>query len=215
MRGKLGWKAWTGGIAVAFAASLCIFLVLLQTEKKALADYEKVTVYRAATAIPKGKVLEEANYAAYLESVELQVGTVPESALSSPEQITMLASKYDIEAGTILTVGMFEPVDEILEEMEEPVTAGFRAEDLYQVVGGVLRSGDRIHIYTVSETGEARLVWENIYVQQVFDGSGTQIESGDDASSAQRINVYLEADDVERFYSELAQGTLRVVKVCR
>lgn len=215
MRGKLGWKAWTGGIAVAFAASLCIFLILLQTEKKALADYEKITVYRAAMEIPKGKVLEAANYETYLEPVELQVGTVPESALSSPDQITMLGARIDIEAGTILTVGMFEPVDEILENMEEPVTAGFRAEDLYQVVGGVLRSGDRIHIYTVSEDGEARLIWENIYVQQVFDGSGVQIESGDDTSSAQRINVYLEAADVECFYSELAKGTLRVVKVCR
>ena len=36
-------------------------------------------------------------------------------------------------------------------DMTQPVVAGFKADDLYQVVGGVLRSGDRINIYQVNE----------------------------------------------------------------
>lgn len=36
---------------------------------------------------------------------------------------------------------MLESEEQITGEMEEAVIAGFRAEDLYQAVGGVLRAG--------------------------------------------------------------------------
>lgn len=91
--------------------------------------------------------------------------------------------------------------------------AGFKAEDLYQVVGGVLRAGDRIHIYSMSEEGEALPAWSNVYVREVFDQAGNRIVSGDTAAAAQRVNIYLDKKDVEAFYSRLASGTLRVVRV--
>lgn len=46
---------------------------------------------------------------------------------------------------------MFTAVNDITKDMTQPVVAGFKADDLYQVVGGVLRSGDRINIYQVNE----------------------------------------------------------------
>ena len=104
---------------------------------------------------------------------------------------------------------------ELIEEhtvVSEPVVAGLRAEDLYQVVGGVLRAGDRIHIYRVDEEGKAVLAWENVYVQGVFDQSGTAISNEDRNTAAQRINVYLDKKVVEEFYSQLNAGALRIVK---
>lgn len=125
----------------------------------------------------------------------------------------MMSAVYDIEEGTLLTKGMFEPMTEVLREMKEPVIASFKAEDLYQVVSGTLRSGDRIHIYQVDEAGEVTLGWENIFVQQVFDHSGLAISCEDLASAAQRINVYMDKDCMEEFYAKLATGSLRAVKV--
>ena len=107
---------------------------------------------------------------------------------------------------------MFETKNEITAQMEEPVVAGLRADDLYQVVGGVLRAGDRIHIYRVNEEGEAELAWENVYVQGVFDQSGTAISNDDRDTAAQRINVYLDKKVIEEFYSQLNAGALRIVK---
>lgn len=49
-------------------------------------------------------------------------------------------------------------------------------------------------------------------MQQVFDSSGNSIPAQDKESSAARINIVLEEDSVEQFYSELAGGSLRVVK---
>lgn len=205
------WKM--GGMAAALIAAVAVFAVMLQLEKSVLTKYEKGTVYAAAAEIPKGQIITTENMSLYFQEKSLDKSCIPESALCSPEQVTGLAAVFDIEQGVLLSEGMFETLEEVLAEMKEPVVAGFKAEDLYQVAGGVLRAGDRIHIYSVSEEGEARLVWDNIYVQQVFDQAGSRIANGDMTTAAQRINIYLDKRDVEAFYSELAGGTLRVVRV--
>lgn len=211
---QIGSKLWTGSILAALIAAVTIFVVLLQLEKKVLSEYEKGTVYVAAVEIPKGVAVLESNRDQYFKTVELDVKRIPQTALQSCEQLVGLVAATTIEEGVFLTEGMFERENVITKDMDEPVIAGFKAEDLYQVAGGVLRAGDRIHIYTVSESGIAGLIWENVFVQQVFDSGGNVIAPGNTTSAAQRINVYFDAGDIERFYTELARGTLRVVKVC-
>ncbi len=203
---------WTGGIAAAFAASAAVFLLMLQIEKHALADYEKGTIYVAAREIPEGTLLTEQNIAGYLEQRELDESCIPETALSEGSALSGKFAVFSIEKGVLLTEGMFDTLEEVTQNMKEPVIAGFKAEDLYQVVGGVLRAGDVVHIYAVAEDGQARLVWQNVFVEQVFDGAGNTISNEDRATSAQRVNVYLDKEDVEEFYTQLAGGSLRVVK---
>ena len=213
-----GWKI--GGVVAALVAAVAVFGVMLQLEKSTLTKYERGTVYVAAVEIPRGQLITEENRGLYFQEKSLDKSLIPETALDSPEQVTGLAAIFDVEPGVLLSGGMFEVLDEVLKDMAEPVVAGFKAEDIYQVAGGVLRAGDRIHIYAVtedkvSEEKQAVLVWDNIYVQEVFDQAGTRIANGDTVTAAQRINVYLDKKDVETFYSELASGTLRAVKVCR
>lgn len=207
------WKA--GGMAAALVAAVAVFAVMLQLEKSALTKYEKGTVYTAAAEIPKGQLITAENLNLYFQEKSLDKSCIPNSALCSPEQVTGLAAVFDIEQGVLLSEGMFETLDDVLDGMKEPVVAGFKAEDIYQVAGGVLRAGDRIHIYSVSEEGQAVLVWNNVYVQEVFDQTGTRIVNGDSVTAAQRINIYLDKKDVEAFYSELANGALRVVRALR
>lgn len=203
----------TGGVIAALLSAVAVFAVMVQMEKNILTQYEKGMIYVASTEIPKGEVVTEDNYTRFFTAQQLDSSCIPVSAISSPDQIRGLVAKTDIEQGVLLTAGMFEPLNEVLEAMEKPVIAGFKAEDLYQVVSGVLRSGDRVNIYSVKEE-EVTLVWQNVFVQQVFDASGTSIAGGDTVTAAQRINVYLDQEDVERFYGELAAGSLRVVKNC-
>ena len=207
------WKA--GGTIAALVAAVAVFIVMLQIEKSVLAEYEKGTVYVAAERIPKGRLVTENDYSVYFREQETDISCIAASALRSPQQLAGLAAKFDIEPGVILTEEMFESLNEIWEQMEEPVIAGFKADDLYQVVGGTVRPGDRIHVYRVNEDKEAVLIWENVYVAEVFDQTGNRIESDNSNAAAQRINVYLDKADVAPFYAELAAGTLRVVKVCK
>lgn len=266
------WKR--GGIVAALFAALAVFAVMLQLEKNTLTKYERGDIFVAVKEIPKGQMVTAENREQYFVQKQLDRSCIPETALCSPEEAEGLAAAFDIAAGTLLTAEMFESLDEILGEMENPVIAGFKADDLYQVVGGVLRAGDRIHIYRILDEAEAEtegtfaaaggsageylgeyseeysmetenlsedgrmwyaaddsagkeeethrtagkraaLIWENVYVQDVFDQSGNRIQSGDTETGAQRVNVYLDKADVEAFYAELAAGTLRVVKDCK
>lgn len=201
-----------GGVVAALVASVAIFITMVRMEKNILTQYEKGTIYTAATEIPKGQLITADNYQQYFSEQQLDKSCIPPTALSSPAQVTGLVAVYDIEPGILLTGGMFQELNSILKKMREPVVAGFKAEDIYQVAGGVLRAGDRVNIYSVKE-GETGLVWSNVFVQQVFDASGTAIPNGDTVTAAQRINVYLNVAEVQDFYTELAGGSLRVVKL--
>lgn len=207
-------KVWTGSIVAALVAALAVFTAMLQIEKKTLADYEKGTVLVAACEIPKGQRITAANCGSCFEERELDQSFIPDTALTSVEQVQDMTAAAAIDKGVLLTSGMFERREDVLSGMQEPVIAGFRAEDIYQVVGGTLRAGDRIHIFRVDEEGEASLIWSDIYVREVFDQAGTSIACEDEVTAAQRINVYLDKKDIAAFYSELEAGSLRVVRKC-
>jgi len=214
-RKKWNWMKIKVGAGIAgIAAAVAVFTVLLQIEKSAMEQYEKAYVCMAATDIPEGEVITEKNSGLYLELVEMEIRYIPTTALRRIEAAEGLAAVFDVEKGVFLTVGMFEDKEEILGNMEEPVIAGFKADDIYQVAGGVLRAGDRIHLIQITNEG-AELLWENIYVQSVFDQSGVEIPNADTVKAAQRVNVYLDKEDVEEFYDTLTSGTVRVVKVCK
>lgn len=201
-------------MVAAFIAAAGIYIALIEIEKNALRIYEREPVYVAAAEIPKGMVITEHNALDFLTVAEMEKKMVPKNALKSLDGIKGLAATYSISQGTSLTTDMFQTYEQITSQMDQPVIVGLKAEDLYQVVGGVLRQGDKIHIYTVSEDGTASLNWKDIYVQQVFDNSGNPVDAAAPAASAPRINIYLDAENVELFYSELERGSLRVVKVC-
>ena len=203
----------TGASLAALVAAVATFVILMQVEKSVLTQYEKGIVYTASKAIAKGQMITEENYMQYMTQREMDKNMIPDTALTEPAQVRGMAAAYDVEEGVLLTGGMFEELDEILAGMEEPVIAGVKAEDIYQVAGGMLRAGDRIHIYTVRD-GKAVLAWEEVYVQQVFDASGKGISNTDSSTVAQRMNVYQDKRDNEAFYTELAGGSLRAVKVC-
>ncbi len=207
-------RFWNGGIVVALFAAVAVFSVMLQMEKNVLTQYEKGNIYVAKQEIPKGLLLTKENCSEYMEIREVDKNCISPTALSDVEQISDMAAIADIEKGVLLSKGMFEEISHITKEMQEPVIAGFKAEDMYQVVGGTLRAGDRIHIYNVDEEGFVTLNWSDIYVQEVFDNTGTKIGNDDESTATQRINVYMDKADIEEFYSGLETGTLRVVKVC-
>lgn len=205
------WK--TGGILAALCASVAVYGAMVYTEKEILTQYEKASIYTAVKEIPKGTVITAKNRNNFLEVKQLDKSCIPSTALTDAGWEEGMAAVYHIDCGTLLTEGMFETPEEMTAGMEEPCVAGFKAEDLYQVAGGVLRQGDKIHIYSVSQEGDTELIWENVYVQAVFQQTGVGISPGDTSSSAHRVNIYLDRAEVPRFYSELAGGSIRVVKV--
>lgn len=208
---RLSQKRKVGGAVAALLAAFTVYAVMLQTEKSILTKYEKATVYVVAEKVTKGQLITEGNLERFFQLAEVDQNCVSVLSLCDPKDLVGRIAACDMEVGAVPTPGMFLLQRDILAQLKEPVIAGFKAEDLYQVIGGVLRAGDRIHIYTVNEE-ETTLLWENVFVQCAFDQAGNRIENGDETTAAQRLNVYLNKADVETFYSGLAGGSLRVVK---
>jgi len=208
-------KLWMGSIVAALLCAVAVFMIMLQIEKNMLSRFEKANVLAAVCEIPRGQVINEENWKTYICVKEVDKSCIASASICEIADVCTMSALYDIEEGTLLTKGMFEPLQEVLSEMKEPVIASIKADDLCHLAGGILRPGDRIHIYRVSDLGEVMIGWENVFVQQVFDHSGLAISGDDRASAAQRINVYMDKDSMEEFYAQLATGSLRAVKVLR
>ena len=205
-------KVLPGIVGAAFAASVITFFLLLKLEESALQDYEKTLVWVTAAQLSRGTEITEQNVHSYFTQVELERARVPEGGCISPDALVGMRTVIGLARGTILQAEMFTSEGVYAELLREPVIAGCRAEDLYQLDNGILRKGDRIHIY-IAQEGEIRLLWENVRVYQTFDSVGNGIGADDQMTAAARINILLEKEDAEIFYRELERGVLRVVKV--
>ncbi len=202
-------------IVSAFLASVVTFVVLLNVEKNILSNYERGNVWVLQEEMPAETECTEENLLRYFGQASVDKGMIPDGSIASPEALVGMRSRITLSKGCIVTLGMFTGEKDVLASMTEPVIAGCKAEDLYQLVSGTLRKGDRIHLYTVDEeSGEMWLLRENVLVYEVFDSAGKEIASNDGETAAARINIVLEKEDAEVFYGELYKGSLRVVKVC-
>lgn len=207
-------RALPGIILAAFTAALISYVALLNVEKNALSAYEKAECWILAETLEKGTEITADNAALLFRCAQVDVRHIPQGAVMNPETLAGSQAAITIPQGSIATDAMFTQQGSYRAALENPVIAGCKAEDLYQLVSGTLRSGDRIHIYTVDEEmGDAYLIWDNVMVYQTFDSGGNLIPPQDTVSAAARINVLLEEGNAELFYSELYKGSLRVVKL--
>ena len=205
---------WPGVILVSFLAALVTFFVMLQVEKNALSAYEKVVVWCAKSELAMGTEITTVNVEEFFEQKEIDKNQMPDKVVVSLEEIVGKQVAITIPKGSILVTTMLSDVERGLKLLEHPVVVGCKGEDLFQMVSGVLRKGDLVHIYTVDEEMEQTyLLWENIQVYQVFDASGKLIPATDNTTPATRVNLLLEKGNAEHFFNELNRGSLRLVQV--
>lgn len=205
---------WPGVILVAFVAALVSFLIMLQVEKNALSAYEKVVVWCVQKELTKGTLITEQNWSEYFVQVEIDKNIAPEKMVTLPEEVWEKEAQIVVPKGAVISSTMFADMEQHVDKLQNPVVAGCKGEDLFQMVSGVLRKGDLVHIYTVDEEGQQTyLLWENVPVYQVFDAAGNVIASTDNTTPAARVNLLLEKGRTEQFYNELSNGSLRLVQV--
>ena len=205
-------KVKLGIFIAALITAAGVFAMMTYLQRQALSDFEKKDIYVAASDIPRGVVLDEANAKDYLIMKSVDAGSIPDNGTLDPDMITGLSPVYDIGKGTLLTDSMFDSSGALLASMSDPVLAGFRTDDLSKAVSGSLRAGDRVDIYSTDpETGEGFLLCADVYVESGYDSSGNRVN---DEKPAVMFNIYLESSDTAVFYEGLASGSLYVVKRC-
>ena len=205
---------WPGVIVVSFLAALITFMIMLQVEKNALSAYEKVSVWCTKKEVIKGTEITPQNVEEFFVQLEIDKNKVPDKYIVLPDEVMGKQLDITMPKGSILVTTMFADVEREMDLINNPVVVGCKGEDLFQLVSGVLRKGDRVHIYTVDEDMEQTyLLWENVTVYEVFDTAGKSIPSTDSATPAARVNLLLEKGRAEMFFNELNSGSLRLVQV--
>lgn len=213
MRVKGKRSAISAGLVItAFLAAAIVYALLLYSEKKAMATEVKLKVCVAKCEVPAGTDINDVTATQYFELRDIYVSAVPENALISVGGAAGKTATYSISKGTVVTDGMFRESDLGSKWMEEPVLLGFKVDDIYQVAGGILRSGDMVHIYIIDDEGEAVLRWENVCIEDSFDSAG-EILQQTQTGRATRFNIFFEKKDVEEFYTRLDSGAIRIVKL--
>lgn len=214
VRKKRSGRFFPGVIVIAFAAAFLSFFLLVHIEKSMLSNYEKATVWVAAANLQKSLEITESNSFSCFVQMQVDKKLVPAGAVEDISSLEEFRTVLAIPQGTILLETMFTGESSYIEKMGQPIIAGCKSEDLYQVVSGTLRKGDFVNIYTVNqEMEETYLLWENVLVYQTFDASGNLIPPEDTVTAAARINLLMEERYAEQFYNEIAKGSLRMVKI--
>lgn len=207
-------RIFPGVIVVAFIASAITFFLLLHIEKSILSNYEKGTVWVASGDLQKSLEISSANLETCFVQIEVDKQQIPESVITDVNTLKGSRTVFTIPEGTILSASMFTNDESYENNMVQPIIAGCKADDLFQAVSGILRKGDFVNIYTVNdEMGETYLLWENVLVYQTFDNAGNMIAPEDTSTAAARMNLLIEEGYAEQFYTEINNGSLRMVKV--
>lgn len=205
-------KVQTGLIITAFAAAAIIYAAMIIVEKKTLAAEGKTEVFSVVKEIPEETVINAENWDEYIEIKDMYVSAIPADRVMSKQDAEGMVTRINIPEGTILTSDMLRKPEIGNEGMNEPVLLGFKADDIYQVIGGKLRTGDLVHIYIVDEEGNTILRWSNVTIEEAFDSSGNTLGKNDEGK-ALRFNIFMEKSDAPEFYNLLDSEKIRIVRV--
>ncbi|MGN1188551.1 MAG: hypothetical protein ACI4R6_08650, partial [Lachnospiraceae bacterium] len=167
--------------------------------------------------VDKETVITAENVGVYFTLQVRESNSLPEGYITNSGMLVGKILSRDYVKNEIITMSGFTDIDERIAGIENPVEVSFNAGNLSQVAGGVLRAGDYINIWSVSEGAgydRSNIIAEPIcryaYVSRVFSASGEEVRNDDkDGHAATVINIIIPSDMEEKFNIALTKGTLR------
>jgi len=206
------------GVMVLYAALVAVQSAAVNDHK----NYE-VAAYISSGNILKDTKITEQNVSELLRAVTRDSRTIPEDYITDPMLLVGQYAKKDIEHMEIICVSGFQLLI-MSEGIENPVEVSFCVNNYDQVVGGILREGDRINLYVVrkeksvsmSEEIISESIIKNTYITKSFTNTGMEVrrEDKDNSNTPTTVfNVYIPMDKEESFHKAVIEGTLRVSKI--
>ena len=201
----------------SFFVAFALYTLMLFVERVMLKDKEYVGLYVTASAVDRETVITAENMHIYFTLQEREADSLPEGYITDLGLLDGKILCRDYVKNEVITMSGFTDIDERISGIEKPVEVSFSAGNLSQVAGGVLRAGDYINIWSVSEGAgydRSAIIAESIcqyaYVSRVFSASGEEVKSDDrDGHGATVINIIIPSEMEEKFNIALSKGTLR------
>ena len=204
-------KVWPVVLCLLLAAG--IFLLLLNVEKRQMAQFEKGSVVVAIADVAEGTEITEKNLTVLFAVEERPLTDIPAAAYLEAEDLLGQYTQSGIDAGNMITKSM---LGELRKSYGDSVLLGINMESLDQSVAGTLRAGDLVSIFTVIiDEGKNILVEKalgNVTIERSYTSAGAAILKEDSDSIAQYITIPVHRDAVGQFYQAIEKGRIEVVK---
>ncbi len=198
--------------------TLVLYSAMIFVERRLLKTEEHVSVYVAKETVEKNTIVTMENIGELFSLEERRTDWLPDGSVSDAGQLLGMTVKYGYGRNEIVTIGGLSASDMRVEGIERPVEVSLDAGSLSQVVGGIIREGDRINIWSLSKRNEnggsimeAEKICDYAYVTRVFTAAGVQVgQAGQDSAAATVVNIVIPESKEEEFNIALERGTLRV-----
>lgn len=199
-----------------FSLGLAIiaYIALISVEKSLLEDYTPCKILRAKTNIEENTEFTEENVQEYFYSDEIPSRLKSIHTVDTYDKLIGTISAIAFEEGDIVSSTRLIKKNDILMNINNPVEVSFKASDLSQVVGGILRQGDVINISVINSVSKLNTeVLNQAYVEKVFDTNGQKIEKTQKQASAVILNIIIDSDEVKQFNEKISLGQVRVSRI--
>jgi len=222
--GKKNTRMKTRILAFCVLGFLILYVALVSIESAVVNEYKnyEVTAYIPAHSIEKNTKVTKENVHDLFQEVIRDRRIIPEDSVSDPVYLIGQYAKKEIGSMEVISAGSFQTID-MCEGIPDPVEVSFSVNNYDQVVGGILREGDRINLYVIrkekDETGEqivSELIIKDTYITKAFTNTGVEIKREDEVNGdtpTTVINVYIPGGKEEAFHEAVIEGTLRVSKI--
>lgn len=204
-------------ILYSIVVTAVLYVLLIFVEKTLVNVDDRKEVYVTVKEVPADVEISVINLDEYFKLEERPVSVIPDGSITQSEELVGCITDRAILKNEIVTHTSLSTQDERTKDIAHPIEVSLNASNLAQVVGGVLRTGDYINIWSVKSNnvnGETVTVTKNIcshaYVTRSFSSTGEAAQEGDTDMATMIINVIIPAEMEEEFNTAIVGGTLRV-----
>lgn len=202
-------------------ATFILYALLVAIEKAVVGSEEKMPVYVVTDDIKEAFLITEDNFDDYFRLEERITDTLPAGYITDKSKIIGSLTDRELLEKEVAVADIFVKEQNLIKMIENPVEVSLNASNLAQVVGGVLRTGDIINIWSVktvnkngTQTIETIQIYEGAYVTRAFTSSGEEISRDNtEEASTMVINIVIPAEQEEAFNKAIAEGTIRLGRV--
>lgn len=204
-------------ILYSIIVTAALYAVLVFIEKSIVNSDDRSQVYVAVKEVPQNLEISEINIAEYFKFVDRPDSAIPDGCIVQDTGLVGHITDRTISKNEIVTVNSLSTRDERTKDITHPIEVSLNASNLSQFVGGVLRTGDYINIWSVKsctvngeDVTETKQICSHAYVTRAFSSSGEAAAEGDSDMAAMIINIVISEEQEEEFNAAIVEGTLRV-----
>ncbi|MBE6049529.1 MAG: hypothetical protein E7214_02425 [Clostridium sp.] len=207
---------------IAFFISLVVtvisFLLIVFIEDKIFNPEGTTKVYVVKQEkLEKGFVITEKNFDELFKEEERRTDQIPKVYIENKEDVYEYILKQDIYENEVVTADKFENKDDNFKELSEKREVTVNASALENVVGGVLRAGDKVDILVTKNSSSKQLVTEvalsEVYISKIQSSDGSTIDRLDKNKSGVLLTFTVDILQAQELETAKAEGKLTFIKI--